>query len=163
MALIKIDRKTFEEEIGKLDEKMQERVSMFGTPLESFNDKEIQIEVFPNRPDMLSYQGFKRAFLAFLGKKTGLKEYKINKPEKDYKVTIEPSVKDVRPYTVCAIITGLKLNDERIREIIEVQEKLHVTVGRKRKKMAIGVYPLEKIKLPITFKAVEPDQIKFRP
>ena len=34
---------------------------------------------------------------------------------------------------------------------------------RKRKKLAIGIYPLEKIKLPITFKAIEPDQIKFIP
>src|SRR3989344_7239815 len=147
MALIKIDRKTFEEEIGKLDEKMQERVSMFGTPLESFNDKEIQIEVFPNRPDMLSYQGFKRAFLAFLGKKTGLKEYKINKPEKDYQVIIDKGVEKIRPYTACAIVKELKLDNEKIKEIIDMQEKIHFTVGRKRKKLAIGIYPLEKIKL----------------
>lgn len=69
MANIKISRKLFEKEIGKLDEKMQERIAMFGTPLESFNDEEIELEIFPNRPDMLSYQGFKRSFLAFLGKK----------------------------------------------------------------------------------------------
>jgi phenylalanyl-tRNA synthetase beta chain len=40
---------------------------------------------------------------------------------------------------------------------------LHITVGRKRKKFAIGIYPLEKITLPITFKALEPDKIKFIP
>ncbi|MCH8329751.1 MAG: hypothetical protein IIB81_05180 [Nanoarchaeota archaeon] len=52
---------------------------------------------------------------------------------------------------------------EKIKEIIEIQEKLHLTIGRKRKKLAIGIYPLEKIKLPITFKALEPDKIKFIP
>ncbi len=163
MAVINIDRKSFEEEIGKMDSEMQERIPMFGTPLEGFDEKEIHIEVFPNRPDILSYHGFKRAFLAFLGKKTGLKEYKINKPKKDYAVIVDSSVKNVRPYTACAIVTGLKLNDEKIREIIEVQEKLHATVGRKRKKLAIGIYPLEKITLPITFKALEPEKIKFIP
>ena len=163
MANVKFNRKTFEKEIGKLNEKMQDRIAMFGTPLESFNDEELEVEIFPNRPDLLSYQGFKRSFLAFLGKKTGLKKYKVNLPEKDYKVMIDSSVKDIRPHTTCAIIKGLKLNDEKIKELVEIQEKLHITLGRKRKKFAIGIYPLEKITLPITYKALEPDKIKFTP
>ncbi len=163
MAVINLDKKQFEKEIGKLDEKMQDRIAMFGTPIEKINNEELQIEVFPNRPDLLSYQGFKRAFLAFLGKRTGLKKYKINKPEKNYKVIIDSSVKNVRPYTACAIVKNLKLDDEKIKELIEIQEKLHITIGRKRKKIAIGIYPLEKIKLPIIFKALEPDKIKFIP
>ena len=163
MANITFSRKTFEKEIGKLDEKMQEKISMFGTPLETFDEETIEVEVFANRPDLLSYQGFKRCFLAFLGKKPGMKKYEINKPEKDYQVIIDSSTKDVRPYTSCAIIKGLKLDEEKIKEIIEIQEKLHLTMGRKRKKVAIGIYPLEKIKLPITLKALEPDYIKFIP
>jgi len=163
MASATFNRKQFEREIGKLDEKMQNRIAMFGTPLEKFDDADIEIEVFPNRPDLLSYHGFKRSFLSFLGKEAGLKEYKINKPEKDYAVNIDQSVKDIRPYTACAIIKGLKFDDDKIKEIIDIQEKLHLTVGRKRKKLAIGIYPLEKIKLPITFKALEPDKIKFIP
>ena len=163
MAIININKKLFEKEIGKLDEKMQDRIAMFGTPVEKINEEELQIEIFPNRPDMLSYQGFKRSFLSFLGKRTGLKKYKINSPKENYKVFIDSSVKNVRPYTACAIVKNLKLNNERIKELIEIQEKLHITVGRKRKKVAIGIYPLEKIKLPITFKALEPDKIKFIP
>jgi phenylalanyl-tRNA synthetase beta chain len=163
MALISINRKTFEKDIGKLDEKMQERISMFGTPLEKFDDNEMEIEIFPNRPDLLSYQGFKRSFLAFLGKKTGMKKYEMSKPEKDYQVIIDSSTKEVRPFTACAIVKELKLDDEKIKELIEIQEKLHITLGRKRKKVAIGIYPLEKIKLPITLKALEPDYIKFIP
>jgi len=163
MAIITLNKKQFEKEIGNLDEKMQDRIAMFGTPIEEITDEEIQIEIFPNRPDMLSYQGFKRSFLSFLGKKTGLKKYKINKPEKDYKVIIDSSVKGIRPYTACAIVKKLKLDENKIKELIEIQEKLHITIGRKRKKVAIGIYPLEKIKLPITFKALEPDKIKFHP
>lgn len=163
MANVTFPRKQFEKEIGKLDEKMQNKIAMFGTPLEKFNDEEIEVEVFPNRPDLLSYHGFKRSFLAFLGKQTGLKEYKINKPEKDYLVKIDSSLKDIRPYTACAIVKGLKFDDDKIKEMIDIQEKLHQTLGRKRKKLAIGIYPLEQIKLPITFTAMEPDKIKFTP
>ena len=72
-------------------------------------------------------------------------------------------MESVRPFTACAIVKNIKLDDEKIKEIINIQEKLHFTVGRKRKKLAIGIYPLEKIKLPITYKALEPDKIKFIP
>lgn len=163
MASARFDKTLFEKEIGKLDEAMQNKIALFGTTVESLDDKELEIDVSPNRPDLLSYQGFKRSFLSFLGKSKGAKQYKINKPEKDYYVKIDSSVKEIRPYTVCAIVKNLKLNDEKIKEIIEIQEKLHTTIGRKRKKLAIGIYPLEKITLPITFKALEPDKIRFIP
>lgn len=163
MANVKFNRKIFEKEIGKLDEVMQNKIAMFGTTLEQINENEIEIEINPNRPDLLSYHGFKRSFLSFLGRKIGLKQYKLNKPEKNYEVIIESSVKEVRPYTACAIIKKLKLDNEKIKELIDIQEKLHFTVGRKRKKLAIGIYPLEKIKLPITYTALEPDKIKFIP
>ena len=114
MALITISRKLFEKEIGKLDEKMQERISMFGTPLEKFDDNEMEIEIFPNRPYLLSYQGYKRSFLSFIGKKTGMKKYEMSKPEKDYVVTIDSSAKYIRPYTACAIIKDLKLKKLQI-------------------------------------------------
>jgi phenylalanyl-tRNA synthetase beta chain len=163
MAIITINKKIFEKEIGRLDDKMKERIDMFGTPIESLDDNELQLEIFANRPDMLSYQGFKRSFLGFIGKKTGLEKYKVNKPDKDFIVNIDPSVKLVRPFTVCGIIKNLKLDDEKIREIIEIQEKLHATIGRKRKKVAIGIYPLDKIKFPLTYKAISPEEIKFIP
>ena len=163
MANIKFSRQTFEKEIIKVTEEILNKIAMMGCTVESVTEKEIELEIFPNRPDLLSYQGFKRSFLAFLGKSTGLKSYKINPPEKEFVVNIDKSVKEIRPYTACAIVKGLKFDDEKIKEIIDIQEKIHNTVGRKRKKLAIGIYPLEKIKLPITFKALEPDQIKFQP
>lgn len=163
MAIVTFSKKEFEKDLGKLSGSMQNKIAMFGTPVEGIGKDKIQLEIFPNRPDLLSYQGFKRAFLSFLGKKTGLKTYNVNKPEKNYEVIIDSSVKDVRPYTACAIVKNLRFDDEKIKELIEVQEKLHITIGRKRKKVAIGIYPMEKIRLPITFKAVEPDKIKFVP
>ncbi|MEK6845107.1 MAG: phenylalanine--tRNA ligase subunit beta [Nanoarchaeota archaeon] len=163
MANIKFNKKIFEKEIGSLDEVMQNKIAMFGTTLEQVTDEEVEIEVNPNRPDLLSYLGFKRSFLNFLEKTRGLKKYGLKKPEKDYEIIVNSSVKEIRPYTVCAIVKKLNFNDEKIKELIDIQEKLHFTIGRKRKKLAIGIYPLEKIKLPITYTALEPDKIKFIP
>ncbi|MEA3414378.1 MAG: phenylalanine--tRNA ligase subunit beta [Nanoarchaeota archaeon] len=163
MASVKFNKKKFEKEIGKLTESFQNKIALFGTTVESVGDKEIELDITPNRPDLLSYGNFKREFLTFLGKRKGLKEYKLNKLEKNHKVKIDSSVKEVRPLTVCSIVKNLKLDNEKIKEIIDLQEKLHSTLGRKRGKFAIGIYPLEKIKLPITYKAIEPFKIKFTP
>jgi phenylalanyl-tRNA synthetase beta chain len=163
MASVKFNRKIFEREIGKLTEEMQQKIALFGTTVESLDSNEVELDVTPDRPDLLSYYGFRRGFLGYLGKKIGLKKYKLNKPEKDYEVKVDSSVKEVRPFTACAIVRGLKFDDDKIKDIIELQEKLHTTIGRRRKKLAIGIYPLEKIKLPIHYKAMEPDKIKFIP
>jgi phenylalanyl-tRNA synthetase beta chain len=161
MANVKFSRKEFEKHC-KLTKEIQEKIPLFGTPLESLTDEEIEIEIFPNRPDLYSLQGYLRGFLSFLGKKK-TRQYKIEKPEKNFTVTIDKSVESIRPYTACAIVKNLKFNDEKIKEIIDIQEKIHTTLGRNRKKIAIGIYPLEKISLPIAFKAMKPKEIKFIP
>ncbi|MEK6855369.1 MAG: phenylalanine--tRNA ligase subunit beta [Nanoarchaeota archaeon] len=162
MASVKFQRKEFEKHI-KITKEVEEKISLFGTPLQSLNNEEIEIEIYPNRPDLLSMHGFIRSFKAFLGKDESLKKYSVSKPEKNYLVMIDQSVKEVRPFTSCAIMKNLSLDNEKIKEIINIQEKLHATIGRNRKKVAIGIYPLEKIALPITYKALSPQDIKFIP
>jgi len=165
MPTIELNRNVVNELVGKKlnDKDFKERVAFLGTDLEELTQDKIIIEIFPNRPDMLSEQGFARALSSFLGIKTGIREYKSNKPLKDYKVIIDKSVDEVRPFTACAIVKGIDFDEEKINQIIQLQEKLHVTFGRQRKKLAIGIYPLEQIKLPITYKALKPNEIKFHP
>lgn len=161
MAKAKFSRSEFEKYV-KITPEIQEKIRLFGTPLESVTDQEIEIEIFPNRPDLLSLQGYVRAFRAFLGKETGLKKYKLNKQD-EYKVIITPEVKDVRPFTACAVVKNLHFDDEKIKDIIDIQEKLHSTLGRGRKKLAIGIYPLPQIKFPVTYTAKKPQDIMFLP
>lgn len=162
MTNIKFDRKKFEQEIP-LTKEVEEKISLFGTPLERIDEKEIEIEVFPNRPDLLSFNGFMRSFKKFLSIETEDKKYILNKPLKNFKIIIDKSVTEIRPFTACAIVKNIEFNEEIIKEIIEMQEKLHMSLGRNRKKAAIGIYPLEKISLPIKFEAREPKKINFIP
>ncbi len=165
MTNIAVDKKYLLKETGlKLDDDLlRQKISMLGTDPEEIKGDEVTVEIFPNRPDMLSGYSIVRALKQFLGKDIGLIKYTAKEPKKDYKVIVDKSVKEVRPFTACAIIKNLKLNDLKIKEIIQLQEKLHLTFGRDRKKLAIGIYPLEKIKLPIHYKALAPDKIKFLP
>lgn len=160
MATIKFPKKEVEKHI-KLSEENISRIMLMGIPI-TVQGEEVEIEITPNRPDLLSLQGFLRAINTYF-KPSEQPKYRIHSPEKNYKVIIDSSVSEVRPYTACAIVKKLKFDDEKIKTIIDMQEKLHSTIGRNRKKAAIGIYPLEKITLPITYEAKKPSEIKFRP
>ncbi len=162
MPTININKKEFLKNIGKklTDEDIEEKISMMGVAVEEVNDNEIIIEVFPNRPDLLSQYGLARAASTFLGTSKGLKKYNVNKS--NYIVKVENTLENW-PYAVCAVVKDLKFNDEKIKEIIQLQEKIGVTFLRNRKKGGPGLYPLEKIKFPIKFTSELPNKIIYRP
>jgi phenylalanyl-tRNA synthetase beta chain len=162
MPTIKINKKVFEKLVGKKLplEKLKDRISYLGPDLEDVNENEIVVEIFPNRPDMLSEGCFERTFSSVIGVKTGLKKYNVKKS--GHKVIVDKSV-SMRPYTTCAIVKNLNFNDDMIREIMQIQEKLALTHGRNRKKSAYGLYPLNNINFPIHYTAKNPNEVKFRP
>ncbi|MEK6908837.1 MAG: phenylalanine--tRNA ligase subunit beta [Nanoarchaeota archaeon] len=162
MTNIIFSRKEFEKHI-KITPEIQEKITMFGTPLENINEEEIEIEVLANRPDLISLDGFIRSFKRFLGKEFGIKEYLIKKPESNFKVYVDKSTKEIRPYVSCAIIKKINFNEVKLRDLINLQEKLATTLGRNRKKAGIGIYPLDKINFPLKYEARDPKEIIFRP
>ena len=115
MPTININRKQFEELVGeKLPiDKLKDRISMLGTDLDEITDSEIIVEIFSDRPDMLSEQGFARAFSSFISHKTGLRNYTAK--DSKQKIIIDPSVKKVRPFTACAIVKNLKFDEAKLR------------------------------------------------
>ncbi len=163
MSAISVDKKALLRLIGKKlgDKELEHKLSMMGAPVDAVLDRELQVDIAPNRPDWLSEQGLARSLGSFLGIKPGLRQYKVSR--EGYQVVVEKSVSSVRPFTVCAVVKGLKLDDARIRDIIQVQEKLHVTYCRNRKKAALGIYPLDKIQFPVRYLAQKPDEIVFVP
>ncbi|MBO4552682.1 MAG: phenylalanine--tRNA ligase subunit beta, partial [Candidatus Methanomethylophilaceae archaeon] len=83
--------------------------------------------------------------------------------DSDIDVFVDDSVKDIRPYFRCAVVLGVDVDDTLLRSIMEMQEKLHITIGRKRSKLAIGIHDLDKVEPPFTYKAVGPHDIRFVP
>ncbi len=143
------------------DKQLKHYITMLGTDLEHLGRQGITVEVFPNRPDMLSDYGFLRALRSFIGVDRGIRQYRAKRSGK--RVYVRKSVSKVRPYTACAIVKNLRLNDESIAQIIQLQEKLHISHCRNRSKAAIGLYPSDRIRYPIEFVALKPDQVSFIP
>ncbi|MEF8833207.1 MAG: phenylalanine--tRNA ligase subunit beta, partial [Candidatus Thermoplasmatota archaeon] len=132
-----------------------------GIEIEKIEGEEWELEVDPNRCDLLSVEGIGRAVRGFLGEETGLSNYETSSSE--VVTNVELSVQDVRPYIVTALIKDLDLSTSILESMMDLQEKLHLTIGRNRSKVAIGVHDLEPIEPPLTYKAVKPEEISFLP
>ena len=142
-------------------EELIERLPMIGADFDKAEGDSISIEFFPNRPDLSSVEGLARASRAFFGFKTGLQTYELH--ESDIKIHVDPSVKKVRPFVQCALVTDVTMTDELISSLMELQEKLHFGIGRNRSKVAIGVHNYEPVQPPFTYKAVDPYSVQFVP
>ncbi|MBR9689693.1 MAG: phenylalanine--tRNA ligase subunit beta [Candidatus Altiarchaeota archaeon] len=133
-------------------------LDMLGTPIDDVDGDLLRVEVFPNRIDMLSPEGLSRSLDGFLGGETGYPLWKM-KPSK-----VEASVSStIRPFVSFSTVTGASLSETAVQNLMQMQEKLHTTVGRDRKKFSIGVYDLDLIKPPIVFKELPLKEIQFRP
>jgi len=161
MAVVEFALDDLENLVGRKlsDKEIEEFVPMMGCPLEKIEGKKVYYEIFPNRPDLLSTEGFARAIRTFLGITKGLVQYQTTKSG----IRLYVKKVDVRPHIVAAVVRNTKLNDYVINSLIQLQEKIHETFGRKRKKIAIGIHDLDKVKPPFTYKAVKPKEIKFVP
>jgi phenylalanyl-tRNA synthetase beta chain len=162
MPVITFDVNDFCKLVGKdiPVKEIEEKLPMLGVGVENIENNEFSVEINPNRPDMLSVEGLARAFSSFMNIKTGLKTYKAEKSI--YFVKVDSLTRPIRPYIVSAIVTGIEMTDEFIKSLMQIQEKLHVTHCRKRRKAAIGVHDLDKVKFPVLYTAKDPSY-KFIP
>ena len=144
-------------------EVLVERIPLIGADMHDTEggDDDMSVEFFPDRPDLFSVEGLARALRAFLDIFPGLKTYEISKGTTT--AIVDESVMSVRPSFSCAIIRDIEVDDDLIRSMMELQEKLHMTIGRKRNKLAIGIHDLDKVKAPFTYKAVLPNEVEFIP
>jgi len=162
MPVIEVKLEDFRELLGRdvTVEELQDRLPMMGTSWEGTTEDGFHLEVFPNRPDLLSIEGLVRAYASWTGVRTGLRNYPVKKS--DYKVVVDEKTQEVRPWFVTAVVKNVEFDDPLIRSVIQMQEKLHVTHGRRRRKVAIGLHSLEPIEFPVTY-TTKPSEFKFRP
>jgi phenylalanyl-tRNA synthetase beta chain len=163
MPVITFDFQDFSQLIKKKISKEQliKQLPMIGADLDKVENDLISIEFFPDRPDLFCVEGIVRASRAFFDIKTGLTIYNIE--SSDIRISVDSSVKTIRPFIRCALVKNVMMTDELIVSLMDLQEKLHYGVGRNRKKVAIGVHNFEPIKPPFTYKAVSPQSVQFVP
>ncbi len=144
------------EELSGVDkDTIIERIPMMGCEIERIEDDHVDIEFFPNRPDLYSPEGVARAIKGFLGIEKGIRSYRVY--PSNIKISKDNEVNNIRPYLACAVIRGITLNSRSIESLMELQESLHWALGRNRKKASIGVHDLSKVKPPFKYTTKNPD------
>jgi phenylalanyl-tRNA synthetase beta chain len=124
-------------------------------------DPELKIELTAEKMDMISAVGIARAIKFYRGLQKELPIYKIKKATK--KIVCEPSKEKFQRRAVGAILRNIPMSQEFLDEIIAIQEKIHDSYGRGRKKISIGIYSLDKIQFPLKYGSLDPKKIKFIP
>lgn len=160
MVVVEFDYNEFKEFFGEEKEKTMEILNKIGAPVEVDSETgKVFAEITPNRPDWYSVLGLARAVQAY---KTGkAKKYEVEKT--NLQIIVDKKVSKIRPYTVGAVVKGLKLSERDVRDIVLLQEKLISTLGRWVKKFGLGVYPAEKIAFPLYYTTLPPKKIVYKP
>ena len=145
---------------------ISDQLPLLGTDIDLCDQETLNIEIFPNRPDLLSGETLSRAIRSFIhhqiqGPELGVSESNIT-------MTVDSDLKEIRPIILGAVVRNINLqelnieSDEFIKSLMDHQEKLHFALGRGRKRASIGVHDLSTIHPPFRVKAVSGKE-KFIP
>ena len=121
-----------------------------GLDIESQDGDKIRIEYSPNRPDYSTDFGIALGLEGLLGIKKGIQKTNIKKQGK-FEIKVDPSVSKIRPFVTGVIARNGTIDDETIKQLMNMQEDLHFGIGRKRKKSSIGLHDLDSISFPLNY------------
>jgi len=163
MPVITLYRDRFSSSVGNpiTVEEMAKWLPWMGLDIEEVGPDYVKVEFNPNRIDFSSHAGIARGYSGLRGWKIGLPKYEVKKGE--VALNVDPSVSEVRPYVLAAVVRNIKLDYDSVRELMEMQEDLHWGVGRDRRKVSIGVHNMDAVQPPFRYVAREPNAVRFVP
>ncbi|KAG0569879.1 hypothetical protein KC19_6G122900 [Ceratodon purpureus] len=133
---------------------------------EASADEEViyKIDVPANRYDLLCLEGLAMALRVFL-LKDPIPTFRVADVAKSslQKMVVKPETSQIRPHIVCAVLRGVTFDEARYNSFIDLQDKLHQNLCRRRTLVAIGTHDLDTLEGPFTYEALSPADIKFVP
>ena len=129
------------------------------------DDTIYKIDIPANRYDLLCMEGISRALNVFRGVEPS-PVFRMIEPVNGaprQKMIQKPETMLVRQFVVCAVLRGVKFDKARYDSFIDLQDKLHQNICRRRTLVAIGTHDLNTVKGPFTYEAHPPEDIKFTP
>ncbi|KAL2231891.1 phenylalanine--tRNA ligase beta subunit, cytoplasmic-like [Sesamum indicum] len=155
---IELDDVTTEKAIIRKEKHLEEE--------EPSEDEEViyKIEVPANRYDLLCLEGLAQALRIFNGLDP-IPTYNVGRISKGsmLKMHVNSETSKIRPYVVCAVLRGVTFDEARYNSFIDLQDRLHQNICRRRTLVAIGTHDLDTIEGPLTYEALPPPEISFIP
>ncbi|TGZ55489.1 hypothetical protein CRM22_010398 [Opisthorchis felineus] len=152
---LELDEITSEQELIAR-EQGQDRAKDFSS------DKIYKVEVPANRYDILCPEGLCRALKVFNGEIVvpNFKRLTVKTP---IQLSVRPATQSIRPFVVAALLRNVKLDEASFNSLIDLQEKLHQNICRKRSLVAIGTHDFDSLSPPFVYDAKPPEEIRFIP
>ena len=106
-------------------EEWVEKMPSIGCVVEGNDDLGIEIEIFPDRTDLLSHETISRAARAFLNSAEYSPDFKIIQGE--LSLSVDPAIEKIRPVILGAVVRGVdngtnpEQRDEFIQSLMEHQ------------------------------------------
>ncbi|XP_062242092.1 phenylalanine--tRNA ligase beta subunit [Platichthys flesus] len=123
-----------------------------------------KIDVPANRYDLLCLEGLVRGLQVFKNKMEAPRYRRVSPVSGErQKLIISKETAEVRPHAVAAVLRNITFTQQRYDSFIELQDKLHQNICRKRSLVAIGTHDLDTISGPFTYTAKPPGDICFKP
>lgn len=119
-----------------------------------------KIDIPANRYDLLSLEGIVLALRIFTNKMS-CPEY-IVKPS-GLEFLVDEHAHAVRPVLLGAVVRNVNFTQDLYESFIDLQDKIHQNIGRKRSIVSIGTHDLDTIKGPFLYTAIKPNELKFVP
>jgi phenylalanyl-tRNA synthetase beta chain len=171
MPVVDVDPDELRQLVGteKDDDELREDLFALGLEFEGWTeDEEFQLEFAPDRLDRLSVEGVARSLRYQYGTDRGV--YIPNTNDAEWTIEVDGPPAE-RPYVTGAVVRGLEFDERSLDSLIQLQEKLHATMGRQRAKGAIGVHDLVALKgtagtggeKTIRYTSMDPDEERFVP
>ncbi len=166
MPTLNLSLKDMEELVGRKlprdKDELNEILQYVGGEVESIDGDAFQVEIkCGNRPDLWCAEGIATAVRGGLGIDPGL--LKIDVKPSNVTVTVDKRTKPIRYYAACAIAKNVNVTEQLLIQLIQLQEKMNATYGRKRRVVGTGIYDFEKVKPPILWTVADPNKAKFVP
>jgi len=158
MPVVELSLSRLQKLIGKNTNKKQilDSLPFLGLDIESLGRNIVRVEYSPNRPDYSTDFGIALGLQGILGISKGMLRLNIRK-KGDYEINVDSSTSRIRPFVTGIIARNGSLDDEGVKQIINMQEDLHFGLGRKRKKSSIGIHDLDRISFPLKYTTTSRD------
>ena len=163
MPVVELDLNRVQKLVGKKAnrKKILDTLPFLGLDIESQEGDSVRVEFSPNRPDYSTDFGIVLGLQGLLGIKTGILKTNVKK-QGNYQIKVDPSTSKIRPFITGIIAKNGAIDDDSIKQLMNMQEDLHFGIGRKRKKSSIGLHDLDKIAFPLKYTTIDREH-KFTP
>jgi len=148
-------------DIDKLNEILS-FVKGMATPVVPTDIENLRVELKDgNRPDLWNIEGIARSLRGFLGIERGGRYCIAGRS--GITIEVDHRLRGIRPFICCSVVKGVRFTDSIIRGLMQLQDKLDETYGRKRRRTSIGLYDFDLVKPPLSYGVSRPDGFSFVP